>query len=167
MITLIPKWGKIIFKLYFEIFPCHRCQQLQWCTLSCEFLQKILISPNVILLYRCFAETNSLKKPEVYNSCDTVALTFSYSSKINWYFHHQRVSPPMKKTQWYIIRGQCCPSIWVWQPSADSNVSLSPFLFEYELSGQGGTALCWQTWCTKRPLLSAEGCHTQPDHPAE
>jgi hypothetical protein len=32
------------------------------------------------------------------------------------------------ETPWYVIRGQCCPSSWVWQSSADSNGSLTPFL---------------------------------------
>ncbi len=44
-----------------------------------------------------------------------VHLTLSYSSTINGYLYHQRVSPPLKKTPWYVIRGQCCPSIRVWQ----------------------------------------------------
>ncbi len=65
----------------------------------------------------------------------SIFLTLSYSSKINGYLCHQRVSPPLKKKPWYVIRGQCCPSIWVWQPSADSNGSLAPFLFEFKLSG--------------------------------
>ncbi len=55
------------------------------------------------------------------------SLTLSYSSKINGYLYHQRVSPPLKKA--------CCPSSRVWQPSADSNGSLAPFLFEFQLSG--------------------------------
>jgi hypothetical protein len=63
-------------------------------------------------------------------------LTLSYSSKINGYLYHQRVSPPLKKTPWYVIRGQCCPTIWVWQPTADRNGSLAPFLFEIKLSGR-------------------------------
>ena len=48
-------------------------------------------------------------------------ITLSYSSKINGYLCHQRVSPPLKKTPWYFIRGKCCPSSRVWQPSADSD----------------------------------------------
>jgi hypothetical protein len=46
----------------------------------------------------------------------------------------------LKKTPWkYVIRGQCCPSNRVWQPSADSNGSLAPFLFEFKLSRSGVT----------------------------
>jgi hypothetical protein len=71
-------------------------------------------------------------------------LTLSYSSKINGYLYYQRVSPPLKKTPWYVIRGQCCPSSRVWQPSADSNGSLAPSLFEFKHSGSGVTAHCWQ-----------------------
>jgi hypothetical protein len=58
-------------------------------------------------------------------------LTLSYSSKIKRYLHHQMVFPPLKKTLWYVIRGQCCPSSRVWQPSAGSNGSFEPFLFTF------------------------------------
>ncbi len=87
--------------------------------------------------------------------------------KNKWLFISSEGFATFEKTPWYVIRGQCCPSSQVWQPSADSNASLTPFLFEFKLSGSGVTALCWQKWCTKRPLLSAEGCHTRPDHSAE
>ncbi len=40
---------------------------------------------------------------------------------------------PWKKMSWYVIRGQCRPSIRVCQPSADNNGSLAPFLFELKL----------------------------------
>jgi hypothetical protein len=42
---------------------------------------------------------------------------------------------------------------WVWQPDADNNGGLVRFKFKIT--------------CTKRPLLSAAGCHTRPDHSAE
>ncbi len=67
-----------------------------------------------------------------------IFFTLSYSSKNPGCLFHQRVSPPLKKTPWYVIRGQCCPCSRVWQPSADSNGSLAPFfLFEFKLSGSG------------------------------
>ncbi len=56
-------------------------------------------------------------------------LTLSYLSKIKRYLYHQMVFPPLKKTPWYVIRGQYCPSSRVWQPSADSNDSLVGALF--------------------------------------
>jgi hypothetical protein len=35
----------------------------------------------------------------------------------------------LEKTLWYFLRGQCCPSSRVWQPSADSNGSLVHFFW--------------------------------------
>ncbi len=37
-------------------------------------------------------------------------LTLLYSSKVNAVLYPRRVSPPLKKTPWYVLRGQCCPS---------------------------------------------------------
>ncbi len=84
-------------------------------------------------------------------------LTLSYSSKINSYLYHQRVSPPLKKMPWHVISGQCCPSSRVWQPSADSCGSLAPFLFEFKLSGSRVTALCWQSWWPKKAITISRG----------
>ncbi len=39
-----------------------------------------------------------------------------------------------KAVQWYVLRGQCCPSGWVWQPSADSIGSLAHYF------------LIWTSW---------------------
>ncbi len=77
------------------------------------------------------------------------SLTLSYSSKINSYLHHQRVSQPLKKTPWYVIRGQCCHSRWVWQPSADSNCCMAQFFLNSNFLGQA-----WH------PLLTIMVCQT-------
>jgi hypothetical protein len=69
-------------------------------------------------------------------------LTLSYSSKIIGYLYPQRFSQPFKKIPSFVMRGQCCPSSEMCQPSADSNGSLAPFLFEFKLSGSGVTAVC-------------------------
>ncbi len=70
------------------------------------------------------------------------SLTLSYSSKINSYLYHQR-------TSWYVIRGQCCHSRWVWQPSADSNCCLAQFFLNSNFLGQA-----WH------PLLTIMVCET-------
>ena len=52
---------------------------------------------------------------------------------------------PWKKRPDMLSEGNAAlPSSRLWQPSAVSNGSLAPFLFEFELSGSGVTALCWQ-----------------------
>jgi hypothetical protein len=68
-----------------------------------------------------------------------LSLTLYYLSKINSYLYPEGFFT-LKKTPWYVIRGHCCPSSGVWQPSADSNGSLAPFLYEFKLSGLGVTA---------------------------
>ncbi len=89
----------------------------------------------------------------------------------------QRVSPPLKNMQWYVLRGQCCPSSQVWQPSADSNGRLAHF-FKIWTCWVGRDSLLqivmavWRTSnkikkCAKRILPSAEGCHTLQDPSAE
>ena len=64
---------------------------------------------------------------------ESSVLTLSYSSKINSNLYLQRVSWLWKKTLRYILRGQCCPSSRVWQPSADSNGCLAHFLLNFNL----------------------------------
>ncbi len=50
-----------------------------------------------------------------------ICLTLSYSSKINnGLLYPQRVSSPLKKAPWYVLRGQCCISSEVWKPPVDS-----------------------------------------------
>ncbi len=69
------------------------------------------------------------------------------------------------------------PSSRVWQSSADSNDSL-PHIFWIWTSWVGSDSplltimAVWRASnvlkkCVKRPLLSAEDCHTRPDHSAE
>jgi hypothetical protein len=46
-----------------------------------------------------------------------------------------------------VSRGLCAMQpirsvVTLWQPSAESNGSLSPFLFKFKLAGSGVTALC-------------------------
>ncbi len=40
-----------------------------------------------------------------------------------------------KKLLWYVLRGQCCPSSRLWQPSADSNGGLTHFSWNLNFLG--------------------------------
>ncbi len=103
-------------------------------------------------------------------------LTLSYWSKINCYLYIQRVLWLWKKTLWYILRGQCCPSSRVWQPSAASNGRLAHFLLKFNLlyrmwqpsaASNGRLAhLKFEKKCAKLHYY-LEGCHTRPDNSAE
>ncbi len=84
-------------------------------------------------------EQDTIPRYEKYHPKPKVHLTLSYSSKINGYLYHQRVSPPLKKTPWYLSEGNAalpvgCDSplqsgglfvwlwtfwVWVWQLSAE------------------------------------------------
>jgi hypothetical protein len=56
--------------------------------------------------------------------------SFSHFNLVLYIACPQRVSLPIKKMLLSVLRGQCCPSIWVWQPAADSTYLLcgAPFL---------------------------------------
>ncbi len=45
--------------------------------------------------------------------------------KNKWLFISSEEVSTLKKRPWYVLRGQCIPSSWVWQPSADCNGSFS------------------------------------------
>ncbi len=68
-------------------------------------------------------------------------LTLSYSSKLNGYLYHQRVSPSLKKHRDVLSEGNAAHPV-----GFDSLLQIvmavwCPF-FEFELSGSGVTALC-------------------------
>ncbi len=56
--------------------------------------------------------------------------------KNKWLFITQRVSPPLKKCLDMLSEGNAAHLLLVCQPSADSNGSLAPFLFEFKLLGR-------------------------------
>ncbi len=89
-------------------------------------------------------------------------LTLSYSSKINSYLYLQRVSLPLKKKQWYVLRGQRCPSRRVWQPFANSNVQ-SPLPWQIFKKGRQMSLTICRGLSRPSRSLSRIVCSSVPD----
>ncbi len=71
-------------------------------------------------------------------------LTLSYSSKVNAVLYPQRVSQPVKKTPWYVLRGQCFPAHPVVICSQSTMLTITAFWRDSDLNK-----------CPKRTFLSA------------
>jgi hypothetical protein len=78
-------------------------------------------------------------------------IALSYSSKINGYLYPQRVSLPLKKNDMICSQKAMLP----FQSGVTSHCC------------QYGSSSSFKKRCAKRPLLSAEVCHTRPGLSAE
>ncbi len=80
----------------------------------------------------------SLYQIETFWLCTSSVCTLQNRGSINPFLFRKKtaiissegVSPPLKKTPWSVLRGQCYLTSRVWQPSADSNGRLACFKFE-------------------------------------
>jgi hypothetical protein len=82
-------------------------------------------------------------------------LTFSYSSKINGYLYLQRVSLPFKKSHDRFSESNAVYLVWRENPQ----IVIAVWGTKFEK--------VHQTAITTITTVSAEGCHTLPDHSAE
>ncbi len=81
--------------------------------------------------------------------------------KNKWLFTSSEGFSALEKNSVIFLRGQCCPSSWVWLTAANGNASLAHFSLNFNLLGRNLKKV------RQRPVLSAEVCHTIPDHSAE
>ncbi len=94
------------------------------------------------------------------------SLTLSYSSKINSYLYHQRVSPPLKKFPDMLSEGNAAHPVGCDSPLQIVMAVWRPFCLNSNFPGW-----VWRPLLTimmhQKALLSAKGWHTRPNKSAE